>query len=170
MSTASFDSGRERRYVKSEYHPGPFYVDHLYEVEVHDVERVGPAISAMRAAGASCIAGVRFWLTDEEQHRSRAARQAAARARSCAQEMADAAGVALGDLVRLGTPEALVATLGAGSGADGSMRRALLDPGLQANDHDITEHESAILPEPITIEVVVHGAWEAERCSSPQSA
>jgi hypothetical protein len=84
--------------------------------------------------------------------------------------MADAAGVALGDLVRLGTPEALVATLGAGSGADGSMRRALLDSGLQANDHDITEHESAILPEPITIEVVVHGAWEAERCSSPHSA
>jgi len=161
VSTLWFDAGRERQYVKGHHHPGEFYVDHTYEIEVHDVERVGAAIGEFRAAGATRIAGVRFWLSDEEEHRGRATRQAIARARSRAEEMADAAGVRLGTLVRLGTPEALAATLGVGAGEDGPVRRTLMDSlPARSPEQDVGEPGFTVLPEPVAIEVVVHGAWE----------
>jgi uncharacterized protein YggE len=159
VTTASFDIGRERLYEHGKHRLGQFYIDHVYEVELHDVDRVGAVIAAVRRAGAARIANVRFWIADEELLHIRAARDAIARARSRAEAMAEAAGETLGRIVRLGTPEALAATLGAGHGTDGSTHR-LMDSALYAANEPAGEAESILLPGAITVSVTVHAAWE----------
>jgi uncharacterized protein YggE len=158
--TALFDTGRERLYEHKQWRDGMFYVDHHYEVELHDVERVGAVIAAVRAAGASRIAGVHFWLSDEEAVQIRATREAIVRARSRAEAMADAAGATLGCLVRLGTPEALVTTLGGGD-AGGRSMIALSDARGELASGLSNEAESIVLPGAISVSATIHAAWEA---------
>jgi len=159
-STAAYDAGRERRYVDGGYQDGEYYTEHILSIELHDVERVGRVIEAVRGAGATRIAGVHFWLSDEEAHRERAMRLAIAQAHARARAMAAASSVALGPVVRLGEPDALAAILGPG-GVGGGPGRMVMDsvpPGGEGN----SEFVPIILPIPIVIRVTIHGAWAIE--------
>lgn len=156
-STVGYDAGRERHYADGGYQVGEYYTEHVLSIELHDVERVGRVIEAVRGAGATRIAGVHFWLSDEEANRERATRLAIARAHARAQAMAEASGVTLGPVVRLGEPEALAAILGGGSagGAPGQMMMDSAPPGGEGNPESVP----VILPVPIVVRVTIHGAW-----------
>lgn len=70
-------------------------------VEIDDVDRVGQVIDALAEAGANRIHGVRFAIADPTELRDQARREAVADARRKAALLADLAGVALGDLLRI---------------------------------------------------------------------
>lgn len=160
VSTIRYDTGRERLYEDKEWVHGDYYVDHVLAADVHDLERIGAVIAAARGAGAARIAGIHFWLSTEEDVRERATRAAVAQAFARARTLAESAGATLGPVVRLGTPEALAATLGAGAERGGGYAMRIMDaaaPSMPDDDEDI---EPVILPVPITVDVIVHGAWE----------
>ncbi|HEU4629718.1 MAG TPA: SIMPL domain-containing protein [Gemmatimonadaceae bacterium] len=154
-------TGQERYYAGKDYVYGDYYVEHLLSAEVHELDRVGAVITAARSAGATRVAGIVWWVSDEETYREQAARAAVQRAFARARTLADAAGATLGRVVRLGTPEALAATLGAadaGGGRHEMITSALAAPPGTGEDAEMDE-DPLILPVPITIEAVVHGAW-----------
>ena len=74
-------------------------------VRVRGVERVGPVVDAAIAAGANRLAGIRFQLSDHESAYLEAVRLATERARREAQVLAEAAGAALGPILRVSTGE-----------------------------------------------------------------
>lgn len=156
-STARYDAGREGRYVDGGYQFGEYYTEHVLSIELHDIERVGTVVEAVRGAGATRIAGVHFWLSDEEEHRERATRLAIAQAHARARAMAEASSVTLGPVVRLGEPDALAAILGVGAvgGGPGQMVMDSVAPGGEGNSESVP----VILPVPIVIRVTIHGAW-----------
>ena len=159
VSTAAYDAGRERVYVDGETQLREYYVDHVLSVELHDVRTAGDAIRAARAAGATRIGGVHFWLSEEEEYRARATRAAIEQAHTRARAMADAAGVLLGPVVRLGEPEALMTTLGGGSAGGGPPGPLMMEAPLADAGVGNPEPEAVILPVPILVRVTVHGAW-----------
>jgi hypothetical protein len=164
IATLRYDTGREQRHVKGQWVAGDYYVDHVLSVEVTDIARVGAIVAAARQAGATRIAGVHFWLAEDEAHRERAHAAAVAQAFARARTLAQAAGVRLGRVVRLGTPEALAATLGARAEEMGGHHYAMSSaggpPGYASEDDD--DAEPLILPVPIVVGAVVHGAWTVD--------
>jgi uncharacterized protein YggE len=74
----------------------------VVQVKIRRLDTAGAVVDAAVAAGANVVRGVQFTLDDpraaEAQARAQAVRQAAAEAR----QLADAAGVSLGELVWLG--------------------------------------------------------------------
>lgn len=172
ITTLRYDTGREQRYEKMNWVPGDYYVEHVLAVEIENLEHIGATIAAAREAGATRIAGIRFWVADEEVHRERATAQAVAQAFARARTLATAAGARLGRVVLLGTPEALAATRGVGGGSSGhDMRFAVAEAAApyRHDDGDDAEVEPLILPVPITISAVVHGAWTIEVVEGDQS-
>ena len=161
VATVGYDTGRERVYKNKKWVEGDYYVDHVLSVEVLDIERVGAVIAAARNAGATRVAGVRFWLSMEEETREQATRRAVTQAFARARTLAESAGATLGRVVRLGTPEALAAALGSG-GPAGRFYNMEVAEAAGPRDVDVSdlEREPLILPVPITVSVVVFGAWE----------
>ena len=72
-------------------------------VRTRRLERVGPIIDAALAAGANRVDGVQFSASSTARARRAALAQAIAEARGDAEEMARAAGGALGELLELST-------------------------------------------------------------------
>ena len=130
-------------------------------------------IAATRGAGATRVTGVHFWLSDEEVHLDRATRAAVPQAFGRARALAGAAGATLGRVVRLGTPEALAATLGSGGVPGGyamgdlQMSHAASPSGFEEGRDD---PEPLILPVPIAVSAIVHGAWEVATAPRAQDA
>ena len=164
ISTSGYDTGRERVYENEKWVDGDYYVDHVLSVEVHDVEQVGAVIAAARDAGATRVAGVHFWLSREEETREQATRQAGAQALARARTLAESVGATLGHVVRLGTPEALAA-LGSRRAAGDGYGMVAREMVLRDTDVSDLKLEPLILPVPITVSVVVHGAWEIAAAS-----
>ncbi|MBL4812212.1 MAG: SIMPL domain-containing protein [Rhodobacteraceae bacterium] len=70
-------------------------------VEVHELERVGAIIPAVVGAGANTVERVIFGLRDRTQMQDEASRRAVAEAMRMADIYAQAAGVALGQVLRI---------------------------------------------------------------------
>jgi len=66
-----------------------------------DLKRVGPMIDALVSAGANNINGVNFGIKDSVAAKSKARRSAVVEARRKAEEMAEAAGLSLGRVLRM---------------------------------------------------------------------
>ena len=66
-----------------------------------DLERVGPMIDALVSAGANNINGVNFGIKDSVAAKSKARKSAVVEARQKAEEMAEAAGLSLGRILRM---------------------------------------------------------------------
>ena len=167
LATVRYDTGRESWYdsQRQTHVHGDYYVEHVMSVEVHDLAAIGGLITTARRAGATRIVGIRFWLSDEEAHRERATREAVAQAFARARTLAESAGATLGRVVRLGTPEALAAALGAADVGGGGVRLladAAAPPSPVEGDEEELDEEPVILPVPIRVTVTVHGAWEVE--------
>ena len=159
--TRAYESGRMSTWNGKEHKRGDYYVAHHVAVEVHDLLQLGGLITVARQAGAAHIAGPSFWLVDDEAVRAQATALAVVQARTRAHGMAAAASQTLGRLVRLGTPDALKATLFGGSEADYSAP----SEGARGFAESKAESEEEVLdpliyPVPIVVSAAVHGAWE----------
>ncbi len=78
-----------------------FTATQILEVTVRDLARVGAVLDAVVQDGANRVNGVSFDLADPQAALDEARRDAVADARARAEIYADAAGVALGDLVTI---------------------------------------------------------------------
>ncbi|HQA67971.1 MAG TPA: SIMPL domain-containing protein, partial [Aggregatilineales bacterium] len=83
-----------------------FHVNNLMRVKVSDTERIGEVIEAGMDAGANTVGSLFFAIEDPDALEAQARADAVADARARAEQLAEAAGVQLGDLVNLteGTP------------------------------------------------------------------
>jgi uncharacterized protein YggE len=75
-----------------------FVVDNSVNVTVRDLSKLGDLLSAVVNAGANNINGVSFDIADKQSALAEARKQAVEDAQSQAQELAQAAGVTLGDV------------------------------------------------------------------------
>jgi hypothetical protein len=73
----------------------------VVQVKVRDLERVGAVVDAAVAAGANVLRGLHFTVDDPAPLEARARAMAVASAAARARQLASAAGVRLGELVRL---------------------------------------------------------------------
>lgn len=102
IRTASFNVWREDRRDDSGTLTGErYHVQHTYQVTLRQVDQLGPLLAQAVDAGANRVDGIRFDVGDRSAL-ERQARQAAMQdARERAQQLADAAGVTLGDPVAI---------------------------------------------------------------------
>lgn len=85
--------------------PGPisgYTVTDEVRVTVRNLERLGPAIDRVTAAGANALRGLTFQKDDPNPERALALAAAYGAARTKAEALAKAAGVTLGDVLQLG--------------------------------------------------------------------
>jgi uncharacterized protein YggE len=75
-----------------------FVVDNSVYVTVRDIDKIGDVLNEAMSAGANSISGITFDVADKSAAISGARAQAIADARSQAEELAEAAGVTLGEI------------------------------------------------------------------------
>jgi uncharacterized protein YggE len=75
-----------------------FVVDNSVYVTVRDIDKLGDVLNEAMSAGANSISGISFDVEDKSAALSDAREQAIADAQSQAEELADAAGVTLGEI------------------------------------------------------------------------
>jgi uncharacterized protein YggE len=78
---------------------GKYRVSNMVRVTVHDVEKAADVLDAVVQAGANQMYGVTFTVSDENTWESEARAKAMADARIRAQELAELAGVEMGDVL-----------------------------------------------------------------------
>lgn len=98
-----------------------YVVDNTVYVTMRDLGKLGDLLDTVIAAGANTINSVQFDVADKEAALKQARADAVKDAETQAQELADAAGVKLGDVQTIGfydsTPTPLYAGKGGGGGA-----------------------------------------------------
>lgn len=80
-----------------------FVVDNTVFVTLRDIEQVGEVLDAAVQAGANSISGIQFDVQDRTEALSEARQAAVADAQQQAEELAQAAGVELGDIQSINT-------------------------------------------------------------------
>lgn len=103
VQTTRHDVQVERPWTKDRPgHITGYTVNDEVRVTVRNLERLGPAIDRVTAAGANALRGLTFQKDDPNPERARALAAAYAAARAKAEALARAAGVTLGDVLQLG--------------------------------------------------------------------
>lgn len=99
IQTSNFNIFAEPRYDESGNPLGTLYtVENTVFATVRDLEKLGEIMGAVVEAGASSIFGIQFDVSDKTQALSDARRAAIKDAQSKAEELAQAAGVTLGEV------------------------------------------------------------------------
>ncbi len=80
-----------------------YIVDNTIYVTLRDLTKIGDLLDAVVTAGANNINGIQFGVADQEAALTEARKQAVANARKQAEELAQAAGVTLGDIQTMST-------------------------------------------------------------------
>lgn len=81
--------------------PSGYEVSNMLRVRIRDMQKVGATIDAAVNAGANQIYGVNFTLNDPDKVQTQARAAAVADAKKQAGELAQAAGVTLGEIVQI---------------------------------------------------------------------
>ncbi|MBI3286762.1 MAG: SIMPL domain-containing protein, partial [Chloroflexi bacterium] len=89
------------QFVKIEQRVIGYVVSNQVLIKVRDLDRVGEMLDAVTEAGANNIFGISFTIEDMQPLLDAAREQAVADARHKAQQLADFAGVRLGDLLNI---------------------------------------------------------------------
>jgi uncharacterized protein YggE len=90
--------GGPREGPNTEYRES-YFVTSMLRVTVRDVDKAGDVLDAVVQAGANQVHGVSFTVSDEDSWESQARAAAMADAKSRAQELADLAGLKLGEVL-----------------------------------------------------------------------
>jgi uncharacterized protein YggE len=106
-----------------------YVVSNMVRVTIRDVEKAGDVLDAVVQAGANMVYGVDFTVSDESTWQSQARANAMAEARTRAHELADLAGVELGEVLTVsevidGMPVSLMgirSEMGGGAMAPGEL-------------------------------------------------
>ncbi len=113
-----------------------FQVRNIVSVKIRDVSRAGVIVSDAVEAGANRVESVTFTIEDDVAARSEARTKAVEKARANAQELANAAGATLGDVITISE--------GGGGAVSFAAPRAVFsqavggDVGIQPGQLDIT--------------------------------
>jgi uncharacterized protein YggE len=100
IQTSSFSVWLERPYNQDGTQGDPVYhVSNQVNVTIHQLDRVGDLLDATMVAGANNIYGVTFSLSDTTKVEAEARRKAVEHARIKAQDLAQLAGLALGEVI-----------------------------------------------------------------------
>jgi uncharacterized protein YggE len=107
LGVAGEDIQTSNFYVYPSYEYGPmgetlgtkYIVDNTVYVTVRDLTKLGEMLQAVVTSGANNINGITFDIIDKDTLASEARKQAVENARKQAQDIADAAGVELGELM-----------------------------------------------------------------------
>lgn len=103
ISTTGFSVQAEERYDKGQRTIVGYTARNGVQVDVQQIDQVGPLIDAALSAGSNFVGGLRFYSSRFEEVRRSALTQAVARARADAEAMAKAAGGTLGDPIEMMT-------------------------------------------------------------------
>ena len=103
-----------------------YVVDNTVFVKVRELAKLGELLDGVVRSGANQINGISFDVQDRKQAEADARRLAVEDAKAKAQELADAAGVTLGDLMNInvyssGNPQPLYDAKGGGYAANASV-------------------------------------------------
>ena len=103
IQTTNFSIYPQQQYDQNGKLTGVLYVvDNTVYVTLRDISKIGDLLNAVVEAGANSINGVQFDTSDKTEALSSAREQAVADAQSQAKELAQAAGVTLGDIQSIG--------------------------------------------------------------------
>jgi uncharacterized protein len=117
-----------------------YMVDNTVYVKVRDLDKVGEILDAAVKAGANSINGISFDLEDKSTAMSEAREKAVKDANLQAQQLADAAGVSLGQVITISTSNVIpVAPIyGKGGGASIEMAASVpVSPGQMTISVDV---------------------------------
>lgn len=100
IQTSNFNISAQLKYDERGNQEGTYYiVDNTVFVTVHDLDQLGEIMGAVVEAGANSIFGIQFDVEDKTEALSRARRAAIRDAQIKAEELAQAAGVTLGEVL-----------------------------------------------------------------------
>ncbi len=104
IQTSAFNVFPQQMYGPNGEMTGTEYVvDNIVFVTVRDLSKLGELLDAVVRSGANTINSVSFDVTDKSAAVSQARKQAIDKAKATAQEIADAAGIELGNIISLYT-------------------------------------------------------------------
>jgi uncharacterized protein YggE len=104
IQTSAFNVFPQQMYGPNGEMTGTEYVvDNVVFVTVRDLSKLGELLDAVVRSGANTINSVSFDVTDKSAAISQARKQAIDKAKATAQEIADAAGIKLGNIISLNT-------------------------------------------------------------------
>lgn len=144
IQTTNFSIWPQQQYSPEGRQTGTTYVvDNTVYVTLRDLESIGEFLDTAIANGANTINGIQFDVADRTEALSDARRDAIAQARAQAEELADAAGVTLGQIHSISTygsnyPGPIYADRGMGGGAAEMAASVPVSPGQLLIQVDVT--------------------------------
>ena len=120
IRTTNFSIWPSQQYGPDGKLTGTIYmVDNTVYVTVRDIEKLGELLDTTIQAGANSINSIQFDLEDKTEALSQARKAAVENAKKQAKELADAAGVKLGEIQTIGFYEATPVSMFDGKGGGG---------------------------------------------------
>lgn len=120
IRTTNFSIWPSQQYGPDGKLTGTIYmVDNTIYVTVRDIEKLGELLDTTIQAGANSINSIQFDLEDKTEALSQARKAAVENAKKQAKELADAAGVKLGEIQTIGFYEATPVSMFDGKGGGG---------------------------------------------------
>ncbi len=125
IRTTNFSIWPSQQYGPDGKLTGTIYmVDNTVYVTVRDIEKLGELLDTTIQAGANSINSIQFDLEDKTEALSQARKAAVENAKKQAKELADAAGVKLGEIQTIGFYEATPVSAFDGKGGGGMVAEA----------------------------------------------
>ena len=125
IRTTNFSIWPSQQYGPDGKLTGTIYmVDNTVYVTVRDIEKLGELLDTTIQAGANSINSIQFDLEDKTEALSQARKAAVENAKKQAKELADAAGVKLGEIQTIGFYEATPVSAFDGKGGGGMAAEA----------------------------------------------
>ncbi len=127
IQTSNFSVYQQTDYDYQGYPVSTYYsVENTVYVTVRQIENLGKILDAVARSGANNIYGVDFDVQDKSDAQSAARKLAVQSAKAQAQELAQAAGVELGDLISIiATSTSTTPFYGIGMGGGGGMAESV---------------------------------------------
>ena len=105
-----------------------YVVDNTVYVTIRDLDKLGELLDTVIAAGANTVNSIQFDVADKDEALKQARADAVKDAKEKAQELADAAGVKLGDVQTIGFYDSVPYPVYEGKGGGGGVAAAAAVP------------------------------------------
>lgn len=141
IRTTNFSIYPQQQYDDQGQLTGTIYVvENTVQVTVRDLDQLGDLLSAAVDAGANSIYGIQFDVENKEAALSEARQKAVENAESQAQDLAEAAGVELGEIQSISTVSGYPSPLfdGRGGAAEAAVSQVPIAPGQMTINVDVT--------------------------------
>ena len=141
IQTTNFSIYPQQQYDDQGQLTGTTYVvENTVQVTVRDLDQLGDLLGASVDAGANSVYGIQFDVENKEEALSEARQNAVDNAAAQAQDLAQAAGVTLGEIQSLSTASSFPSPIfdGRGGGAEAAASQVPIAPGQLTVNVDVT--------------------------------